>query len=163
MITGVAHAGVCVPDLDAAVAWYTSVLGLSVLSPPTLVSGPALERDMGEMIPGVVMRAAILGLEGAGDRVLEVIEYPEHPGRPVSRQLTDHGASHVGLVCEDIEATRARLEERGTTFLTRGISEIAGLKTTWLRDPWGLVLILMEKTEPALPYFQQWQARGGRG
>jgi len=163
MITALAHAGLCVRDLDAAVAWYTEVLGLELLAPPTRMAGPAIERDMGEMIPGVVLRAAILGFSGAGDRVLELIEYPEHPGRPAARErtLTDHGVSHLGLVCDDLDATRARLEERGAEFLTRGTAGIAGLRTTWLRDPWGVVLILMEKTDPALPYFEQWRA--GRG
>jgi catechol 2,3-dioxygenase-like lactoylglutathione lyase family enzyme len=32
-----AHTGVCVPDVEAAVAWYRDVLGLTVLSPPYLM------------------------------------------------------------------------------------------------------------------------------
>jgi catechol 2,3-dioxygenase-like lactoylglutathione lyase family enzyme len=34
MITGLAHSGVCVPDCEAAVAYYRDVLGFTVLSPP---------------------------------------------------------------------------------------------------------------------------------
>lgn len=34
VITGLAHTGVCVPDCEAAVAFYRDVLGLRVLSPP---------------------------------------------------------------------------------------------------------------------------------
>jgi catechol 2,3-dioxygenase-like lactoylglutathione lyase family enzyme len=50
IIKGLAHTGVCVPDVEAAVAWYRDVLGLTVLSPPYLMGGEALRRDMGELV-----------------------------------------------------------------------------------------------------------------
>ena len=160
-IRGVAHAGVCVPSLEEAVAWYTGVLGLVLLSPPAELRGPAIEKDMGEMIPGVELRAAILGFEEDGDGVVELLEYPKHAAEPRSGeiQLTEHGVSHLGLLCDDIEATRRDLEARGVEFLTAGIASLAGLRTTWLRDPWGLVYILMEKSDTSLPYYSQWKSR----
>ena len=164
-IRGMAHAGVCVPDLEEAVAWYTDVLGMVLLSPPAEVRGPAIEQDMGEMIPGVELRAAILGFEEDGDRVVELLEYPKHPGRPHRDEihLTDHGISHLGLVCDDIEVTRRELEEQGVRFLTSGIARLAGLRTTWFRDPWGLVYILIEKSDESLPYYLQWKSKLTRG
>jgi catechol 2,3-dioxygenase-like lactoylglutathione lyase family enzyme len=159
MITGVAHTAVCVPDVEAAVAWYESVLGLTVLSPPYLVEGDAIERDMGELVPSpVAVKAAILGFPDGGDRVLEVIEYPRAPGRPrpPDASVVDHGFTHVGLVCDDIVATRADLEDKGVRFLTRGTAEIVGLRTTWFADPHGLVFILLEKRDPEKPYFAQY-------
>ena len=157
MITGVAHTAVCVPDVAAATRWYESVLGLQVLSPPYRMEGDAITRDMGELVPEpVVIIAAIVGTD-AGDRVLELIEYPEAPGQPHGSALTDHGISHVGLVCDDIERTRTELEAKGVEFLTAGVADVAGLRTTWFRDPWGVVFILMEKRHPARPYWQQYQ------
>ena len=162
MISGLAHTGVCVPDLEDAVAWYTGTLGLVLLSPPARIEGPAIEADMGDMIPGIVLKAAILGVHDSGDRVLEVIEYPKHPGQPKPEtwSLTDHGFSHVGLVCEDIAATRARLEARGVRFLTDRTAEITGLETAWFEDPYRNVFILMEKSAKQLPYFRQWASGG---
>jgi catechol 2,3-dioxygenase-like lactoylglutathione lyase family enzyme len=159
MITGVAHTAVCVPDVEAAVAWYESVLGLTVLSPPYVVEGDAIERDMGELVPSpVAVKAAILGFPDGGDRVLEVIEYPRAPGRPrpPDASVVDHGFTHVGLVCDDIVATRADLEDKGVRFLTRGMAEIVGLRTSWFADPHGLVFILLEKRDPEKPYFAQY-------
>ena len=159
MITGVAHTAVCVPDVEAAVAWYESVLGLTVLSPPYLVEGDAIERDMGELVPSpVAVKAAILGFPEGGDRVLEVIEYPRAPGRPrqPDASVVDHGFTHVGLVCDDIVATRAELEDKGVRFLTSGVAEIVGLRTTWFADPHGLVFILLEKRDTEKPYFAQY-------
>jgi catechol 2,3-dioxygenase-like lactoylglutathione lyase family enzyme len=163
VISGLAHTGICVPNLEEAVQWYTQTLGLVVLSPPARIEGPAIAADMGEMIPGIVVLAgAILGVQDSGDRVLEVIEYPDHPGQPKrwGWSLTDHGFSHVGLVCDDIAATRAELEGRGVRFLTRGTAKIAGLETTWFEDPYGNVFILMAKSARQLPYFRQWQTKG---
>ena len=159
MITGVAHTAVCVPDVEAAVAWYESVLDLTVLSPPYLVEGDAIEHDMGELVPSpVAVKAAILGFPDGGYRVLEVIEYPRAPGRarPPDASVVDHGFTHVGLVCDDIVATRAELEDKGVRFLTSGMAEIVGLRTTWFADPHGLVFILLEKRDPEKPYFAQY-------
>ena len=157
MITGIAHTAVCVPDLDEAVHWYTTALGLEVLMPPVLMKGEALERDMGELVPRTVLRGAILGFAESGDRVLEVLEYPEVDGRPrpADASVTDHGYTHIGLMCDDIAKTRAELEARGVEFLTRGVADIVGLKTTWLRDRFGLIYILMEKSQADRPYYQQ--------
>jgi catechol 2,3-dioxygenase-like lactoylglutathione lyase family enzyme len=156
VITGLAHVAVCVPDVDAAVEWYRSALGLQVLSPPYRMEGAAIERDMGELVPSpVVVKAAIVGTY-EGDHVLEVIEYPAAPpGLDRRREVTDRGLTHIGLLCDDIEATRCDLEAHDVTFLTLGIASVAGVRTTWFRDPWGVIFILVEKRDPDRPYWRQ--------
>ncbi len=158
MLTGFAHTAVCVPDVEEAVRWYTDVIGLRVLSPPYRMEGPQIEQDMGELVPSpVVVTAAIVGF-GRDDRVIELIEYPAAdvdpagPGRP---SLTRVGITHIGILCDDLRATREDLETRGVEFLTAGIADVAGLKTTWCRDPWGTVIILLEKSEGGRPYWGQ--------
>ena len=80
MITGLAHTALCVADVDAAVAWYRDVLGLTVLSPPYRMDGPDIERDMGELVPSpVVVKAAIIGVPDDSDRV--------HRGHRVSERV----------------------------------------------------------------------------
>jgi catechol 2,3-dioxygenase-like lactoylglutathione lyase family enzyme len=159
MITGLAHTGVCVPDVEQAVAWYRDVLGLRVLSPPYLMEGDEIVGDMGELVPDPRMKAAILGFPDDGDRVLEVIEYVATTGGDARRALTlsDHGLTHVALLCSDIDVTRAALEAKGVRFLVRGIAHVARLRTTWFEDPWGVVFLLMEKSRPDRPYFAQWR------
>ena len=166
MITGLAHTAVCVPDVDAAVRWYETVLGLRVLSPPYRMEGDAISCDMGELVPApVVVKAAIVG-NAVGDHVLEVIEYPEAPAPPTADSsvtdpsvtnvgLTQTGLTHVGLVCDDVEATRRDLEVHDVEFLTAGIADVAGVRTTWFRDPWGVVFILVEKRHADRPYWRQ--------
>lgn len=139
-------------------AFYRDVLGLRVLSPPYVMSGNAIRDDMGELVADPSMKAAILGFEDDGDRVLEVIEYLGVDGGPPDdgRTLTDPGLSHVGLICADIDATRAELESKGVRFLVSGIADVARVRTTWFADPWGVVFILVEKSRPGRPYFAQW-------
>ncbi len=159
MITGLAHTALCVADVDAAVAWYRDVLGLTVLSPPYRMEGPDIERDMGALVPSpVAVKAAILGVPDAGDRVIEVIEYPNASGRDraADASIVDHGFTHVALLCDDVAATRADLEAKGVRFLVDGVADVAGLRTTWIADPWGNVCILVEKVRrPARPYYRQ--------
>ena len=166
MLTGFAHTAICVPDVEVAVRWYSEILGLRVLSPPYRMEGTQIDRDMGELIPSpVVVTAAIVGFEG-GDRVLELIEYPAADTaasdtgpatatEPAAHGLTQVGITHVGVLCDDVAATRATLEDRGVEFLTSGIADVAGLRTTWCRDPWGTVLILLEKGRDDRPYWGQ--------
>lgn len=157
MLTGLAHSAVCVPDVKAATRWYSDVLGLEVLSPPYRMEGKQIERDMGELVPPpVVVMASIVGF-GKDDRVLELIEYPSAGIEQVegTPSVTRPGLTHVGMVCDDIAATRAELENRGVEFLTAGIADVAGLKTTWCCDPWGTVIILLEKSTGSRPYWGQ--------
>jgi catechol 2,3-dioxygenase-like lactoylglutathione lyase family enzyme len=158
VLRGLAHSALRVADVDAAVAWYRDVLGMTVLSPPYRMEGDAITRDMGELVPApVVVKAAIVGIDGDGDRVLEVIEYPSVvPGAAEPPSVTRLGFTHVGLVCDDIAATRAELEAKGVAFIVAGIADVAGLRTTWFADPWNNVFILLEKARhPDRPYFLQ--------
>jgi catechol 2,3-dioxygenase-like lactoylglutathione lyase family enzyme len=158
VIIGLAHTGVCVPDCEAAVAFYRDVLGFTVLSPPYVMTGEQIRADMGELLPDPRMKAAIVGFGDGGDRVLEVIEYLDGSGGDARRRagLADYGLTHIGLICDDVEATRAQLEKNGVRFLVSSCAEVANVRTTWFVDPWGVVFILVEKSRPDRPYFAQW-------
>ena len=75
IITGLAHPVLPVPDVEEAVRWYESALGMTVLSPPLPVEYDAMPTDRGALLADPVRRAAILGF-GIDDRVLEVVEHP---------------------------------------------------------------------------------------
>ncbi len=141
-------------------AFYRDALGLQVLSPPYVMAGEAIRDDMGELVSDSTMKAAIVGFGDDGDRVLEVIEYLGVTGsdQRTAAGLADHGLSHVGLICSDLDATRTQLQASGVRFLVDGIADVAGVRTTWFVDPWGVVFILVEKTRPERPYFAQWTA-----
>jgi hypothetical protein len=35
------------------------------------------------------------------------------------------------------------------------VASVAGVRTTWFRDPWGVVFIVVEKRHPDRPYWHQ--------
>jgi catechol 2,3-dioxygenase-like lactoylglutathione lyase family enzyme len=113
---------------------------------------------MGELLDDPAMKAAIVGFGDDGDRVLEVIEYLRAGGGDGRRSagLADPGLRHVGLICDDLDETRKSLQDKGVRFLVDGIADIAGVRTTWFADPWGVVFILVEKRKPERPYFAQY-------
>ena len=159
VITGLAHTALHVADVDAAVTWYRDVLGLAVLSPPYRMEGESISRDMGELLPKpVVVKAAIVGVDDGTDRVIEVIEYPSvTTGPPPPPDVTRLGFTHVGLLCDDVVASRAALEAKGVAFLVEGVADVAGVRTTWFADPWNNVFILVEKVRhPDRPYYRQY-------
>jgi catechol 2,3-dioxygenase-like lactoylglutathione lyase family enzyme len=159
VITGIAHTALHVRDVDAAVAWYRDVLGLTVLSPPYRMEGDAITRDMGALVPQpVVVKAAIIGTADGSDRVIEVIEYPSvASGSPEPATVTRLGFTHVGLLCDDVVATRAELEGKGVRFLVDDVADVAGVRTTWFADPWENVFILVEKVRrPDHAYYRQY-------
>jgi len=166
VLTALAHRAICVPDVEEAARWYGEVLGLKLLSPPYRMEGASIERDMGELVPApVAVEAAILGFDDS-DQVVELISYPNvaDPGAPARTSMTQPGLSHLGLLCDDVAATRAELEARGVRFLTSRPAKIAGLHTTWFADPWGAVWILMDKRSPERAYWRQFATEGeGQG
>jgi catechol 2,3-dioxygenase-like lactoylglutathione lyase family enzyme len=99
-----------------------------------------------------------VGVDDGSDRVIEVIEYPSvATDPPLSAAVTRLGYSHIALLCDDVAATRAELEAKGVTFLVEGIADVAGVRTTWIADPWNNVFILVEKVRhPDRPYYRQY-------
>jgi hypothetical protein len=132
---------------------------MAVLSPPYVMDNDAIRDDMGQLLPDPRMKAAIVGFGTDGDRVLEVIEYladADGGDRCTRAGLADSGLSHVGLICDDIDVTRVELERKDVQFLVDGVADVAGVRTTWFVDPWGVVFILVEKGKPDRPYYAQW-------
>lgn len=159
MLIALAHCAICVPDLDAATQWYSEVLGLPVLVDPYRSEGETLEQVMGPLLPSpVVLRVANIGFT-QDDRIIELIEYPEFgPSAPEARvaELGQQGLEHIGLVCDDIVATRSELEARGVEFVVPDIATMVGVRTTWFIDPWKTVLfILLEKSNQSRPFWRQ--------
>jgi hypothetical protein len=86
-----------------------------------------------------------------------VIEPPNAGSRSsADASVVDHGFTHIALLCDDVAETRAELERKGVRFLVDGVADVAGVRTTWIADPWDNVFILVEKVRrPDRPYYRQ--------
>ena len=121
IVTGVDFVSVPTRDLDGAVAFYGTVLGLrrSMYKP---------ERNFAEFETGTV--------------TLSVVD-PERMGIGDFKA----NANHVALQVEDVPAARARLEERGVEFMG-DIFDTGVCHMAFFADPDGNALMLHHRYAP---------------
>ena len=102
-IEGIAHVGIAVRDLDAALARYVDLLGFG----------------RGESGEGLGVRLAFL-TTGAGQTPLELVA-PAEPGSPIDRFLERRGEGlhHIAFRVADIDAALAALAARGVRLIDR--------------------------------------------
>ena len=110
-ILGLYHTGLVVANLDHAIEFYTGTLGLDVERPATEQSSDWIARVVG--FSSARMRMAYVGA-GTGHS-FELIEYlePEGSKEVNSVERNSVGASHVGMVVDDVLAWYKKLEEAG--------------------------------------------------
>jgi predicted enzyme related to lactoylglutathione lyase len=124
IVTGVDFVSVPTKDLERAVEFYGTTLGL-----PRSMYKP--ERNFAEFETGTV--------------TLSVVN-PEKMGIGELRPNANHLALHV----EDVEAARATLEERGVTFMGE-ILDTGVCHMAFFADPDGNMLMLHHRYEPRVP------------
>jgi catechol 2,3-dioxygenase-like lactoylglutathione lyase family enzyme len=147
-MTAIAHVGMTVPDLDAAVLWYESVLGLEPLGPVTEVrageghAGRLAAQVFGDGF-GSFRQAHLAGSNGAA---LELFQFLAPDGE--HRSDFDYrrtGISHVCLVARDVDGTAGRIAARGGR---RRMAQAAPIRpgepylTCFCEDPFGNVVEL---------------------
>jgi len=113
-LTGIHHVSILVPDMEAAVAWYTSALGLKEVKRPSNFVTPVRWFEL-------------------GDEQIHLIPADE-PDTTSPR----HFAIHV----DDVQAARETLRERGVEV--RETVPIAGADRFFISDPAGNNLELIQ-------------------
>jgi len=120
------HAGVRVPDFDAAIAWYTNKLDFR-LTATTEASG---------------LRWAFLAPPNDDSFSIELAAGPGATDRPgagdLETSLTLQGWHHIALRVDSIEATLAELRRREVTIVA-GPLDYGPIKRRggFFTDPWG--------------------------
>ncbi len=142
MIRAFDHVSFTVPDVDAAVRFWSGAFGFTVES-VSLREGPFLGEVVG--VPGA--RARIAHLKGHGQH-LEFIEYLEPAGATGVPAPNDRLAAHVAFVTDDIAAAEARVLAHGGSRLGR-VTEVTGgpyqgAFAVYLRDPNGVIVELYQ-------------------
>lgn len=139
------HVGVTVPDLDAAVRWYSEVLGLVVLSRgATVRAGEGYEGDAASDVFkagfGEVRIAHLACGNGVG---LELFEFVRPAVEP-SREDHHHARiTHLCFLAPDLEEATERVVRAGGTRVTEHSWEVIEgqpYRFSFCRDPWGNVI-----------------------
>ena len=148
------HVALTIPDLDAAVAFYTDAFDareLFRMGPFDAGDLPrsADDRDWTEThvdVPDARVRFSVLQL--APGLRLELFAY-ERPAdaRTDAPRNCDVGGHHVGLRVEDLAAATDVLRGRGVRVLEPIVIDegpMAGTRSAYVVDPWGNHLELVE-------------------
>jgi catechol 2,3-dioxygenase-like lactoylglutathione lyase family enzyme len=137
-----------VRDLDAALAFYRDGLGLEVQGAPGDASANAALRDMFGL-PDAKIRWAIARTPAAAGGV-EIVEISGAGGLGLERRLEDPGAMCLVVTVRDLDATLARLTERGAPIVTRSGGPVtigAGTRIVVVKDPDGHFVELSQPAE----------------
>ena len=136
-VIGFWHAGVTVSDMDAALRFYRDLLGLEVESRREL-EGAYAGSIVGLEIESI--EAVFLTVPGSDAR-LELFEYRGVERHSGSCRPCDHGAGHVCLYVDDLDALHDRLQEAGFAARTEVVAieegPRAGAKVVYAIDPDG--------------------------
>lgn len=139
-VQAVTTIGFTVSDVDREVAFFTRVLGFTVVSDTELV-GESYERL--EDVFGVRMRVARLAL---GDEQLELTEYVAPRGRPypAGSRSNDRWFQHVAIIVSDMDSAYRVLRANRVEHISTGPQTIptsnpaaGGIRAFYFRDPDG--------------------------
>ena len=107
------HTGFVVSDLEQSLEFYRDVLGLKVTR-SGITEGEFNSQALG--YPGVRLNKANLSA-GDEEHEIELVQYLNPEGgrvAPIARN--DVGASHIGLVVDDLDSLTTALRARGAKF-----------------------------------------------
>ncbi len=141
-----AHIALVTPDIDQAVAFYETLLGVKPYGRVNKVMGPRFDEVTG--IEGVRIRAAWFN---TGNMVLEFWQFiqPQTPALPVDRAFSEAGYNTFALEVGDLDAEVARLAA-SNLFPVAPITIGQGVKEIFFNDPDGNVFSLIETSEAAV-------------
>jgi catechol 2,3-dioxygenase-like lactoylglutathione lyase family enzyme len=144
MLTSFFHTGFVVRDLEAAIGFYTDVLGLS-LTGRTERTGEFPSTLLG--FPETHIRGAFLDV-GEGHQ-LELIQYLNPVGGVAEFDKNNIRAAHLAFFVEDIDRFYEDTRERGVAYGTAPVAmyDDAGnmlRKALYCQDPDGNWLELVE-------------------
>lgn len=145
------HIGVTVPDLDAAVEFFTSAFGAE----PWYGEGPFEDPDGDAMWRELRVhqraRVRLAMLRLGSSTTIELLQYdvPDGEAAGDAPRNSDHSAAHIGLRVGDIDAAAEYLRSVPGVELLAGPSTVpdgisAGLRWIYFVTPWGLMMELVE-------------------
>ena len=144
------HTGFVVSDMQRSLAFYRDLLGLKV-EQEAIREGETISRVVG--YPNARLHIVYLGT-GDMKHSVELIQYLNPPGGTIApTNRNDVGATHLGIIVDDLEALYQDLSAKGVKFLCPPVDRperIYGRKVSYLQDPDGNWLEFLE----GAPVFQ---------
>jgi catechol 2,3-dioxygenase-like lactoylglutathione lyase family enzyme len=132
-MTAVDHVGFNVPDLDQALAFFTSALGCTVIER----AGPRPFK--GDSATSV--RVAMLRYDD--HTTIELLEWRVPGQNPYRPTMTDPGGYHLALTVTDVDATVSYLRAISGVQVTDPDQLSGGRRRAFFVTPWGMAMQLI--------------------
>lgn len=143
----VAHIGITVPDIEAAIEWYEDLFGFRPIAPPGEVV-VAEGGHFGELVGaifgpecGVMKQAHLATANGA---VIELFQFVEPAYEAPEDNFTywKGGIFHFCVVDPDVAGLAQRIEERGGRRRTPVMTIFEGYpyEVAYCEDPFGTII-----------------------
>lgn len=141
-MTHLDHINVVVSDPERSIAFYSHLLGLSVVMDRTL-EGLWFEEVTGQ--PGARARCIIMDAPGGGCRI-ELLAFAGASGEPLAINTLPLtlGLRHFAVRVDNIEACLAMLPEPPLIIAVPRDIVPVGKRMTYVRDPDGAIVELAE-------------------
>ena len=138
----ITHVGLVVADIHAAVDWYSTVLGFTVIVAPVRLSADSHAGRVAAAIYGERFRECAQAQLGAGNGVaLELFEFvdPRTERRAGDFEYWKAGFFHICVVDPDIEGLAARIAGSGGRVRSEVLRlyEDAPYRLVYCEDPFG--------------------------
>jgi catechol 2,3-dioxygenase-like lactoylglutathione lyase family enzyme len=141
------HVGVGVADLDAAVEWYTTIMGFSVVKQGFFVtSDGGYDGDMAVNVLGKTFRkmrmAHLAAANGVGFEIFQLID-PPHERKTQSLEYWKNGFFHICVTDPNVEELVESITLHGGKQLSRIWliePEQPGFRMCYCEDPFGNIL-----------------------
>jgi catechol 2,3-dioxygenase-like lactoylglutathione lyase family enzyme len=150
-LAGAEHVGFTVPDLDAAVHFFTEIIGCTKAYEigPFQSADDWMARQLGVHPRAVIRKLAMLRCKTGPN--FEIFEYEVAGQAVVPPANSDVGGAHLAFQVHDIEAAVAYLEARGLVVqgdvVTMQDGPSKGLSWVYFLSPWGMQLELVSAPE----------------
>lgn len=128
------HGGVSVPDLDAAIDWWRTVLGFEVAERFPI---PAIPADVAMLVNGPLH--------------IELFQVPGAKPLPDERRQPDtdvhtHGNKHVSFAVDDVREFAEELRRRGADIVW--VKEMKHGSNIFIRDNAGNLIEFVQAAQP---------------
>jgi catechol 2,3-dioxygenase-like lactoylglutathione lyase family enzyme len=147
-VLGIPNIGLHVRDLDASLAFYSDLLGISVLMDSGPIDDPAMLALTAT--PGGSIRIVNLAVAGSAGATMSLVQVSGIARNPLPRaEFHDPGAIHVAVDVDDLDALLAKLMAAGVETVA-GPGEVSGggpghARIVFVRDPDAFFVQLVQR------------------
>jgi len=144
------HVALSVPDLDKAIEWYSKHFGFRRIRPDGEMDHAKGPNYLAKVYGDKLHKVRIAWLTTGNSVGFELFQFIDPPVKQpdlenwtLEEQYQRGGVFHICLTVPDPDAVCDIACEDGATRIGETVETYDGEKTSYLRDPWGIVIELM--------------------